>query len=84
MRKLLIALAGVMTFAAFATSAGALSPGSIGGGLKNATEPGVVLVHRGSRACHRVRGVWYRDSRPNRRCWAKHRYWRHGLAWYRR
>lgn len=84
MRKILFALAGVLTFAAWAAPAGALSPAFVGGGLKNATEPGVVLVHRGSRACHKVRGVWYRDSRPNRRCWAKHRYWSRGLAWYRR
>ena len=90
MRRLLIALAGILTFAAITTSAGAfptVSPGSVMRGADTT----VVQVHSGPRACHWVRGRWWRDTRPystpgcrrGHRGWHHHHYWHRHVWWQR-
>ena len=83
MRKIILVFAAIAAMAGAASVAGAVPAGSLAG-LKQAAESSVVQVHSGRYACHKVRGIWWRDSRPSsRRCWSSRRHWHHGKAWYR-
>jgi hypothetical protein len=91
MRHLIFAFLSFLTIAAAVPAAQAMTPlppGSIAGGATS----NVMQVHTGPRACHFVRGRWWRDTRPYSTpgCYGGYRRWhhhhrRHGYwHWHRR